>query len=162
MDSNCFSSSAPFGTTCQCIYDCLCAFSSTRNHGLHQSSQPTVVQISFSSHGFGHRPGLPPSTNYCVLYASIAELASNDPVGKIINKTPYSIVVEASVGISGDSPKALLTSLSGWLMNGGALISKSQFTISPDGSKRFDEDDLTDWSTIQRAIAQNKLTSTIK
>lgn len=92
----------------------------------------------------------------------IAELASNDPVGKIINKTPYTVVVEASAGISGDSPKDLLTSPSGWLMNGGALISKSQFTISPDGSKRFDEYDLTDWSTVQRAIAQNKLTSTIK
>lgn len=92
----------------------------------------------------------------------IAELASIDPMGKIINKTPYTVVVEASAGISGDSPKALLTSLSGWLMNGGALISKLQFTISPDGSKRFDEDGLTDWSTIQRAIAQNKLTSTIK
>ena len=103
----------------------------------------------------------------------IAELASNYPVGKIINKTPHTVVVKASTGIygyspkasagiSGYSPKALLTSLRGWLMNGVVLISKSQFTISPDESEHFYEDDLTGWSTVQRAIAQNKLTSTIK
>lgn len=92
----------------------------------------------------------------------IGDSASYDPIGKIINKTPYTVVVEASADLSGDSPKELLTALTGWLMNGGALISKSQFNISPDGTKRFDEDDLPEWANVQRAIAQNKLTSIIK
>lgn len=95
-------------------------------------------------------------------HTEIAELASLDPIGMIINNTSNTVVIEALAGISTDSPKALLASFSGWLMNGGALISNVHSTISPNGCKRFYDDDLTDWSTIQRAISQNKLTSTVK
>ena len=92
----------------------------------------------------------------------IADLASSDPMGKVINKTPYAVVVTASAGVKTTNARAIMTSLASWLMNGGALISKAQFTISPNGCMRLDEDDMHNWSIIQRAIAQDELTSYIK
>lgn len=92
----------------------------------------------------------------------IADLASNDPMGKIVNKTPYTVVVTASAGVKTTNARAAMTSLTSWLMNGGPLISKAQFTISPNGSMRLDEDDAYNWSIIQRAIAQDELTSYLK